>query len=84
MLLVSADFLASDFIASEELPKLLQAEAQRGLQLIPVIVSPCLFGMTPILSEYQAANDPRRPLSALSRHEQDEIFLRVAQRIAAG
>jgi hypothetical protein len=52
--------------------------------MIPIIVSPCLFGMTPILSDYQAANDPKRPLSALSRHEQDEVFLRVAQRIAAG
>jgi hypothetical protein len=84
VLLVSADFLASDFICGEELPKLLQAEAARGLRIIPIIVSPCLFTMTPILSEYQAANDPRRALSALSKHEQDEVFVRVAQTIAAG
>jgi hypothetical protein len=84
VLLVSADFLASDFIAGEELPKLLQAEAGRGLRIIPVIVSPCMFTTTPILREYQAANDPRRPLSALSKHEQDEVFVRVAQTIAKG
>jgi hypothetical protein len=82
VLLVSADFLASDFIASDELPELLQAETQRGLRIIPVIVSPCLFSSTPILCDYQAANDPKRPLSALSKHEQDEVFLRVAQTIA--
>ena len=82
VLLVSADFLASDFIAGEELPKLLHAEAARGLRIIPIIVSPCLFTMTPILSDYQAANDPRRALSAMSKHEQDEVFVRVAQTIA--
>jgi hypothetical protein len=38
--------------------------------------------MTPILSDYQAANDPRRPLSALSKHEQDAVFVSVAQTIA--
>lgn len=84
VLLVSADFLASDFITVEELPKLLQAEAERGLRILPIIVSPCTFTTTPILREYQAANDPRRSLSGLTRHEQDEVFVRVAQSIASG
>jgi Effector-associated domain 5/TIR domain len=81
VLLVSADFLASDFVASEELPKLLHAEAQRGLRVIPIIVGPCLFNDMPALSEFQAANPPDKPLSSMSKHAQDEVFLRVAQAI---
>ena len=40
VLLVSADFLASDFIAENELPPLLERESKDGLVIIPVIVNP--------------------------------------------
>src|SRR5687767_3085904 len=37
VLLVSADFLASDFVASEELPQLLHKAESEGLIVIPLI-----------------------------------------------
>jgi hypothetical protein len=43
ILLVSADFLASDFITRVELPSLLQAAAKRKCKVMPIIVGPCGF-----------------------------------------
>src|SRR5690348_11808017 len=43
ILLVSRSFLASDFIAGEELPKLLDAAKERGARILPVILTPCTF-----------------------------------------
>jgi hypothetical protein len=40
ILLVSRSFLASDFIAGEELPGLLAAAKAEGARILPVILSP--------------------------------------------
>lgn len=76
ILLVSADFLASDFISTDELPPLLNAAEREGATILPIILSPCRFIRTQSLSEFQSVNDPSKPLVSLSRGEQEEIFLR--------
>ena len=40
VLLISADFLASDFIANEELPALLSAARREGTAILPMIIKP--------------------------------------------
>src|SRR5690242_13407994 len=50
VLLVSADFLASDFIATNELPPLLAAAKTDGVPILPVVVKPCAFSDVPELS----------------------------------
>ena len=65
VLLISADFLASDFIMDQELPRLLAGAAGRGTTIMPVIVAPSLYETVPSLSQFQAANPPSRPLSAM-------------------
>lgn len=83
VLLISADFLASDFIATNELPPLLQAAKDRGVLILPVIVKPSRFLRDSALSRFQAVNDPTRPLSGLSEHEREMVFADLAARIEA-
>src|SRR5215510_8254647 len=80
VLLVSPNFLASDFIANDELPALLKAAKEDGLVILWVAVSYSLYEVTDI-AEYQAANNPARPLTALSPSEQDEELMKIAQKI---
>ncbi len=81
VLLVSADFVASDFIANHELPDLLAAAQDRGLTILSLIVGPSRFKRMPELSRFQAVNDPDRPLMGLPKVEQEAELLKLANRI---
>ncbi len=81
VLLVTADFLASEFVDTEELPRLLEAAEKRGTLILPVILKSCLFSRTPRLSRFKAINDPMTPLVNLSVGAQETVFLAVAERI---
>ena len=76
--LVSADFLASDFIHAEELPPLLKAANQEGATLLTVIVRPCggAFQDSP-LSQLQAMNGPHAPLSGMTRTQREQVMVEV-------
>jgi hypothetical protein len=41
VLLISVDFLTSDFILGEEVPRILRRRSQEGLKLIPIILRSC-------------------------------------------
>lgn len=81
ILLISADFLASDFIANDELPPLLSAEESDGIKVIPVIVAPCLFDHMPSLSCYQAINDPQKTVIDMYENEQEKLWVKLASDI---
>jgi len=81
VLLVSADFLASDFIANDELPKLLKAAEDEGAKIIPLILSPSRFTRIPSLARFQAVNPPDRPLAGLSRSRREEVLAQAAEAI---
>ena len=74
VLLVSADFLASDFIANEELPPLLAAEQARGLVVMPVILKPCRFAKTPSIAQFQAVNRGLKPLLEMTEAEREALW----------
>jgi len=81
VLLVSADFLASDFVVDNELPPLLHRAARGGLLIVPLIVSPCLFAEHEELSRYQCVNRPDRPLSGMSPTEAEGVLVSLGRSI---
>jgi TIR domain len=81
VVLVSADFLASDFIAENELPPLLAACEADGVVIIPVILKPCSYKDIPNLTRYQSVNPLNRPLVAMSEAEREELWVEVVSAI---
>jgi internalin A len=80
VLLVSPNFLASDFINDEELPPLLDAAATDGLTIIWVHLRHSAYRETDI-SKYQAAHDPSHPLNSLNASEHDQALVSICQKI---
>ena len=78
--LVSADFLASDFIAKRELPPLLQASLQENVVILSVVLSACMFGDTE-LAGFQAVNAPSDPLNLMSRGRRNQVWTQVVYAI---
>jgi hypothetical protein len=83
VLLVSPDFLASDFITNDELPPLLAAEEARGLVVMPVIISPSRFSRTPSLAQFNAVNPDLKPLLDMTEGERDALWNRLVNDIEA-
>lgn len=80
ILLVSVGFLASDFVADEELPKLLEKAEQRQVVVLPVILETCGFEETR-LKRYQSVNPPSKPLRRMTLDERNEVWQRTVRRI---
>ena len=80
VLLVSANFLASDFIAKSELPPLLEAAKEKGVVVFWIYVSSCMYETTEI-AKYQAAHDIARPLDRLSKPNRQVVLSEVCARI---
>ena len=78
ILLVSANYLASDFIAQNELPPMLAAAKSQGVAVMPVIVSECLFDDSG-LEEFQSVNSLQKPLAALRKSQQEAVFANLAR-----
>lgn len=78
ILLVSADFFASDFIRKYELPVLLEAAQAGEIALLSVILGPCVFARTP-LYQYQVVNSIFQPLIEMVQYEQDMIWAKLAE-----
>ncbi len=80
ILLVSPNFLASDFIQDEELPFLLDAARRQRVKLLWVLVSPCLHEYSP-LRHIQAALEPLRPLSKLRGADRQEALVSISRAV---
>jgi hypothetical protein len=80
VLLVSASFLASDFIDRVELPVILQRANKNELRLLWIAVGYSLVAETP-LSGFQAVNDPSRPLDTLDRPQRMAAWVKIGETI---
>jgi hypothetical protein len=80
VLLVSPEFIASDFIHENELPPLLAAAKSDELTILWVPISYSSYTETPI-AEYQAASDPSQPLKSMTPAEQDRIWVEICAKL---
>lgn len=80
IMLISTDFLASDFITTKEIPDILKKIELEGVRIMPIIVEPCLFEHS-VLSEFQSTNGPNSPLSRLSKAEAEEYLVKLSRQI---
>ena len=82
VLLVTPNFLKSDFIHKNELPPLLNAAKSEELVILWVYISHCLYEETEI-HRYQAAHDISQPLDSLPEHEQNRVLADICREIRA-
>jgi len=80
LLLVTDNFLDSDFINMEELPYLMKAAAGGGVQILWIAVGHCLFEQT-ALKELQALNDPAKPLKDLAKPKREKELKQMCKEI---
>ncbi|MCY7277376.1 MAG: toll/interleukin-1 receptor domain-containing protein [Phormidesmis sp. CAN_BIN44] len=80
ILLVSPNFIASDFIADNELPPLLDAAQAQGVKILWVPISHSNYTEMDF-SKYQAAHNPNAPLDTLPVPEQNRILVNICQEI---
>lgn len=78
VLFVSADYLASVFMAGDELSLLLEHAEQRGALILPLIVSASRFERTR-LARYQAVNSPSKPLTAMTAASREAVYVKLAK-----
>jgi HEAT repeat protein len=81
VLLISADFIASDFINKDELPPLLAAAESEGVLILPIVLSPSRFEETKSLSQFQSVNKPSQPLSMMPGARREAVFVKVSKAI---
>ena len=81
LLLVSADFLASDFVVRSELPPLFRAAKEKGLRILWVPLRPSLWNHIPEIEQYQAVIPPGRTLAEMVEVEQERAFVQIAELI---
>jgi len=81
VLLISADFLISDFIRGTEIPRLLQRRAADDLRIIPLIVHPCAWQGVDWLAAIQCRPRDGRVLSKGRKAKVEEDLAALALEI---
>ena len=80
VLVVSSDFLASEFILEHEIPPLFDRESRGELAVFALIVRPCVWQTTQWLNEFQVYPSAT-PLSKLTECEYEERLQEFVLRI---
>lgn len=78
VLIISKEFLASDFILDEEFPQIIKNKyAKKGWLLLNL----CNWEMKDELIQWQAFHDVKTPLSSLQEEERDLVLLSISKQI---
>lgn len=81
ILLVSPDFMASDFIANEELQPILSKAVVEGAKILTIVLRPTALLDESGILKYQAVNDPKKPLSGMTEYDQETVLVNLVETI---
>jgi hypothetical protein len=82
ILMVSAQFLASDFIINNELKPLYDRHKATGIHILCVPISYCAIDSDDMLSTFQSLPAPDKPIKSLSSPNRDLAFEAIRKRLA--
>jgi transcriptional regulator with XRE-family HTH domain len=82
LLLVSAAFLASEFINRKEIQPLLKRHARGGLRVVPVILSSCAWQHHPALKSFKALPKDAVPITKYTGNRRASAYTEIAHAIA--
>lgn len=80
VLLVTQEFLASDYIHEHELNPILEKAKQREVRILWIPIKPCAFHKTP-LKDLQAIISPADPLAGRNETQQDAAWVEICDEI---
>jgi hypothetical protein len=81
VLLVSADFLTSNFILGEEVPRLLKRQGE-GLRIFPIIIRPCAWKRVNWLARMNLRPRDGKPISSGNEHQIETDMADIAEEVA--
>jgi tetratricopeptide (TPR) repeat protein len=82
LLLLSPDFISSDYCMEKELPRALHKQQNNSALVIPIILRPCAWEDEELLSKLQVLPGGGIPISDFDQHsEQEHVYLEIAQHI---
>jgi hypothetical protein len=79
LLLISPDFLASDFIEQKEIKRALELSEKGKIDAIPVILKPCDWEEKKALARLQVLPERGKPIDSKYWHSRDEAFTEVVR-----
>jgi len=82
MLLVSTNFLSSEFILKKELPLILQASKKEKITIFNLILDTCAFHLTE-LDAFQCLNNPKFPLEELKPSDRKRVLVGLTTELLA-
>lgn len=81
LLLISADFIASDFIHSKEMKRFLARKKTDNLLVLPIFLRDCLWEFEEGLKNLQGLNNPKQPLATFQHTERDKVWTDIAKKL---
>ncbi len=81
VLIISQDFLVSDFILNEELPEIIDSEIEDSKGIFGLVVKNCTIEMDEAINKYQMLNPIDQPLEDMEENKQNRYFVRLFKEI---
>lgn len=79
ILLITKNFLASEFIQSTEVPSLLQRRGKLGVRVFPIIARPCAWKAVPWLAEMEVR--PKGGTAVFDAENPDQLLAEIVEEI---